>query len=386
MPNFFQQRKKGKKRKSVQQLRQRGRQERREDETNAQVNSSSHPPFDAALVFTIALHHHHQTADVQNVHEVGDTYHHEKVAEESQNSQKQPIDDTTKDVFAEALNQHLTDAILREVESSDDTNSDTDNDIDKNPDYDDEEDDDAKDMQEEEEKEEEGGDQREREKAFRALLQLFHDYLVSKAGGRKKLDAAALTVKRVIELLERTYFSRHKPKILPTTEAEVRAWVCTLIETDHALVEKVLDELALGKGHKPNTTKTIVSDSLGPFFVWVRLFSGWSLPTPESLARMNLICKSLVASFRNAANTSKRDNAKTIEELIEDKRWPKGGMAELRAKFQEHVQDFFKTFDPEAPYIFDSVKYLDFMTLKAYGKLNPFPSYPSILQVFFYYY
>jgi len=300
------------------------------------------------------------------------------VAEESQNSQQQHI--TTKDVFAEALSQHRTEAILREVESSDDTNSDTDdNDVDKSPRNDDEEeDDDAKEeMQEEEEKEEEGGDQGEREKALRVMFTPFHAYLISKAGGRKSNAVAALTVKRVIQLLKLTYFSRNKPKILPTTEAEVRAWTCALIETDHALVEKVLDELALGKGHKPNTTKTIVSESLGPFFLWVRLFSGWSLPTPESLARMHLICKSLVASFRNAANTSKRDNAKTIEELIEDKKWPKGGMAELRAIFLEHVQDFFKTFDPKAPYIFDPVEYLDFTTLQAFGKLNPiFPIHP----------
>ena len=199
----------------------------------------------------------------------------------------------------------------------------------------------------------------------------FEDYMMSREGGEKPIDYVKLAVKRLWAMLDGTYHLRHSPHHLEPTEVAVRAWIMSLVEIEFAKISKYLDDLARRKGLRPNTIKTYLTSSFVPFFVYYRLFSlVVPQPSPDSYARLHVVLKSLVASYRKLAKTSRRLETMTVEQLIANRQWPPGGIAELQAAFLEHLPHIMCAFDEGVETYTHNDDFLrSFMELMMFGKI-----------------
>lgn len=199
----------------------------------------------------------------------------------------------------------------------------------------------------------------------------FEDYMMSREGGEKPIDHVKLAVKRLWAMLDGTYRLRHPPHHLEPTEVAVRAWIMSLVEIEFAKISKYLDDLARRKGLRPNTIKTYLTSSFVPFFVYYRLFSlVVPQPSPDSYARLHVVLKSLVASYRKLAKTSRRLETMTVEQLIANRQWPPGGIAELQAAFLEHLPHIMCAFDEGVETYTHNDDFLrSFMELMMFGKI-----------------
>ena len=152
-------------------------------------------------------------------------------------------------------------------------------------------------------------------------------------------------MKRFWDVLEGTH-NLSRASRLETTEVAVHAWIMALVETEFSTISKFLDSLARRKGLKPNTVKAYLTSSYIPFFMWYRLFSlVMPQPSPEAYARLHIIMKSLVANYRKKAKVTKRVDTKTVEELIANKQWPAGGLAELQDAYMAQLPHILCAFD-----------------------------------------
>ena len=180
---------------------------------------------------------------------------------------------------------------------------------------------------------------------------------------------ATLAAKRVIDMFDNTYSACNPASSLVATNTEVLAWIATLVEKEVTKISKHLDELARRRGLRPNTLKAYLTSSYIPFFVWHRLFSGFlPQPTPDSQARLHLVLKALVASWRKSAKKTMTAETKTVEELISTKQWPEGGMAELQDAFLDRLPSILEAFNGVTPYRHNQEFYLQFMAQMMMGK------------------
>jgi len=227
-------------------------------------------------------------------------------------------------------------------------------------------------IQEGEEKEEDEGQgvaEQERLAGIAACLEGFAAYLKSPAGGVRSEADSKLAVKRGVAMLEGTYSRRNAATLLVATKVAVFAWIFSLIETEFPLITEYLKDLARNRGLKPNTIKTYLTSSIVPLFVWHRLFSlVIPQPSPDAHARLHLVMKGLVANYRKTAKNTQRAESMTVEELIANKQWPKGGMAELRAVFVEHLPSILEVFEGDKPYRHNSEFFLEFMAFLMWGE------------------
>jgi hypothetical protein len=234
-------------------------------------------------------------------------------------------------------------------------------------------------IQEGEEKEEDEGQgvaEQERLAGIANCLEGFAAYLKSPAGGVRSEADSKLAVKRGVAMLEGTYSRRNAATLLVATKVAVFAWIFSLIETEFPLITEYLKDLARNRGLKPNTIKTYLTSSIVPLFVWHRLFSlVIPQPSPDAHARLHLVMKGLVANYRKTAKNTQRAESMTVEELIANKQWPKGGMAELRAAFVEHLPSILEVFEGDKPYRHNSEFFLELMAFLMWGEL--FSSFSS---------
>ena len=348
MQNFQASKKKKKKRK-LQPLRLvRRRVWSGDEEAGDQVNASPHSPLDTDAVVAIAL------AQAQA----------EKIIEETNYDEYDDYDVANDDANGDDNN------------GGNDGNGDGDN-----FEADEEEAVDAKEEiqegEEEDGEEEQGGAEQERLAGIATCLAGFADYLKSAAGGFKSEVDTKLAVKRGVAMLEGTYSRRNAATLLVATKVAVFAWIFSLVENEYPLITEYLKDLARNRGLKPNTIKTYLTSSIVPLFVWHRLFSlVIPQPSPDAHARLHLVFKGLVANYRKTAKLTKKGETMTVEELIANKQWPKGGMAELRAVFVEHLPSILEVFEGDKPYKHNSEFFKKFMAFLMWGEL--FSSFSTI--------
>ena len=269
-------------------------------------------------------------------------------------------------IFKTALNQHETESLIQEQPYDDygyDDHDDDDNDDDNNED-------DTEDQDQDQDRDKD--DSEERLAKFRLIVSAFEDHMKSREGGEKPVDDVKLAVKRFWLLLEGTYRRGHPSQQLEPTEVAVHAWILSLIETEFTHISKYLDDLALRRGLQPNTVKVYLTSSFIPFFIWYRLFSlVVPQPSPDAYARLQLILKSLVANYRKLAKVTKRVETKTVEELIATKQWPPGGMPELQAAYLQNLPHILCAFgEGVETYRHSDDFFRAFMELMMFGKTS----------------
>jgi hypothetical protein len=203
-----------------------------------------------------------------------------------------------------------------------------------------------------------------------AVAAAFEDHMKSREGGEKSSDDAKLAVKRVWVLLEGTY-RKKQSQLLEPTEVAVHAWILSLIEKEFAQISRYLDDVAHKRGLQSNTVKAYITSSYLPFFIWYRLFSMVvPQPSPDGYARLHVVLKSLVANYRKLAKVTKRQETKTVEELIATKQWPPGGIAELQAAYLDNLPHILCAFDPGVErYSHNDEFFRAFMELMMFGKI-----------------
>ena len=267
-------------------------------------------------------------------------------------------------IFKTALNQHETESLIQDQPYDDNGYDDNDDD---NDDVDDNEDDTEDQDQDRGDKD----DSEERLAKFRLVVAAFEDHMKSREGGEKPVDDVKLAAKRFWLLLEGTYRRGHPSQQLEPTEVAVHAWILSLIETEFTHISKYLDDLALRRGLQPNTIKAYLTSSFIPFFIWYRLFSlVVPQPSPDAYARLQLILKSLVANYRKLAKVTKRVETKTVEELIATKQWPPGGMPELQAAYLQNLPHILCAFgEGVETYRHNDEFFRAFMELLMFGKI-----------------
>ena len=329
------------KRRKLPPLRQAKRRERSgEEEAGEQVNASPHSPLDTDAVVAIAL----AQVQAENI-----------------------IEETNYDEYDDY-------ATNDDANGDDDGNDGNDGDKkDGNVEADEEADEAEAEIQEGEEEdgeEAQGGAEQERVAGLATCLYGFFVHLKSPEGGDRSDVEAKLAVKRGVAMLDGTYSRRHAATALVATKVAVYAWILSLIEKEYTLISEYLKDLARSRGLKPNTIKTYLTSSYIPFFIWYRLFSlVIPQPSPDAHARLHLVMKSLVANYRKTARNTKRAETMTVEELIANKQWPKGGMAELRAAFVEHLPSILEVFEGDKPYKHNIEIFLEFMAFLMWGEL-----------------
>ena len=271
-------------------------------------------------------------------------------------------------LFKSSLHQHETESCIEDHNYDDEDDDEEDNDNDNDNDYGEEEQD--------EDTEEQVGVYRDKARfdQFRrtvAVAAAFEDHMKSREGGEKSSDDAKLAVKRVWVMLEGTYYLKKKSQLLEPTEVAVHAWILSLIETEFAQISRYLDDVAHKRGLQSNTVKTYITSSYLPFFIWYRLFSMVvPQPSPDGYARLHVVLKSLVANYRKLAKVTKRQETKTVEELIATKQWPPGGIAELQAAYLDNLPHILCAFDPGVErYSHNDEFFRAFMELMMFGKI-----------------
>ena len=328
------------KRRKLPPLRQAKRRERSgEEEAGDQVNASPHSPLDTDAVVAIAL------AQVQA----------EKIIEETNYDEYDDYaanDDANVDDVGNDGNDGDKDGNVEADEDADEAEAE------------------IQEGEEEDGEEEQGGAEQERVAGLATCLYEFFVYLKSPEGGDRSDVEAKLAVKRGVAMLDGTHSRRNAATALVATKVAVYAWILSLIEKEYTLISEYLKDLARSRGLKPNTIKTYLTSSYIPFFIWYRLFSlVIPQPSPDAHARLHLVMKSLVANYRKTARNTKRAETMTVEELIANKQWPKGGMAELRAAFVEHLPSILEVFEGDTPYKHNIEIFLEFMAFLMWGEL-----------------